>query len=87
MADRPNNRVSMGLRLGSEPTCRTCPHMKGDGGGWWGWCQHSSNRVFPDGWPLGFTPSQGADGGCDVHPMRAASLPVTHEAQKETPHG
>jgi hypothetical protein len=67
VAERPNNRVSMG-RNHHQPSCRTCPHMKKDGNGWWGWCQHPSNRVFAEGWPHGFTPSQGSDGGCDLHP-------------------
>lgn len=69
-----NNRVSMG-RNHSEPTCRTCPHMKKDGGGWHGWCQHPANRVYSDGWPNGFTPSQGGDGGCDLHPAAPSPQP------------
>jgi hypothetical protein len=86
MADRPNNRVSMG-RSNSEPWCRTCPHLKADGKGWGGWCQHPANRTPPDsGWPTGFTPSQAFDGGCDLHPAHVSgvTVPGHHPEQQKT---
>jgi hypothetical protein len=70
---RPNNRVSMGRNFNHEPTCGTCPHLKRDGNRWGGWCQHPANRVFAHGWPQGFTPSMANDGGCDLHPLTAAT--------------
>ena len=66
-------RISMGAG-NSTPQCSTCtfraPDPKYPG---WGWCGHPSNRVFVEGWPLGFTPSQSPSGTCRLHPDLAAT--------------
>lgn len=70
MADRPNNRVSMGRNPNHELTCGfpRCGHLQSGTNRDGGWCQHPSNRVPPcEGWPNGFTPSVASSGGCDLH--------------------
>jgi hypothetical protein len=61
------NRISMFAKPG-VPRCESCPHLMKSGERLGGWCQHPTNRVFTDGWPQGFPPSQGWDGSCDLHP-------------------
>lgn len=65
----PNNRVSIFAPAG-KPRCETCIHLKTEPQRTGGWCQLPENRVFADGWPQGFTPSQGWDGTCDRHVAR-----------------
>lgn len=74
-----NNRISMGAGH-STPRCPSCPSFQSSATGW-GWCQDSRNRVFSDGWPLGFTPSMSPSGTCDLHPERVA---IT-KAEQESP--
>ena len=69
---RPNDRISGGAASGT-PTCPTCIHRTSNpSNAAWGWCTHPSNRVFAEGWPQGFTPSQSPDGTCTLHPARKA---------------
>jgi hypothetical protein len=67
---RPNERISMGANH-HTPCCPTCVHRTANGSGGWSWCSHPSNRVYAEGWPQGFTPSQSPSGTCLLHPARA----------------
>ena len=69
-AVRPTGRVSIFAPRGT-PICDTCPNLQKDGARSGGWCLNPANRVFTAGWPQGFTPSQGFDGTCELHPLRA----------------
>jgi hypothetical protein len=72
-------RISMGAG-NSTPQCSTCAHRAPDAQyPGWGWCAHPSNRVFVEGWPLGFTPSQSPSGTCRLHPAIATTA-ATGEA-------
>lgn len=67
------DRISGGRQSHSE-SCPTCPHLKHDAAyPGWGWCSRPENRVYAEGWPLGFTPSQSPSGSCNLHPVRAAA--------------
>lgn len=67
-----SSRISGGAPNGT-PMCPTCPFQKGDGKyPGWGWCTHPRNRVYSEGWPNGFTPSQSPSGSCEFHPLRNA---------------
>lgn len=70
----PNDRISGGANS-SMPACPTCAHRVADAAHpGWSWCGHPSNRVYADGWPNGFTPSQSPSGTCSLHPERVAAI-------------
>jgi hypothetical protein len=79
-------RISGGAGSG-YPQCQTCVHRTPDSKHpGWGWCCHPSNRVYADGWPQGFTPSQSPDGTCLLHPVRAAAS-LGQAVGQEAKHG
>lgn len=65
---RSHNFVSDGLNWW-RPHCGKCIFLVEDSTGKMngGWCGHTANRVYAEGWPQGFTPSVGYYGGCDLH--------------------
>jgi hypothetical protein len=64
------DRISGGAAT-YTPTCPSCPYLNRDARHpGWGWCNAPQNRVFTEGWPNGFTPSQSPTGTCNLHPQR-----------------